>query len=80
MIEYVLITVQYLNNMSKDMELPAQIEINKVCAMLLETLQTAEPMLFSDVEQISLKYRNRIIANGTLFENKIWDGSIVEII
>lgn len=80
MIEYVLVTVKYSNKMTKDMELPAQVEISKVCSMLLETLQTAEPMLFSDIEQISLRYKNHSVNNGTLFENKIWDGSIVEII
>lgn len=56
MIEYVLVTVKYSNKMTKDMELPAQAEIGKVCEMLLETLQTAEPMLFADVDKISLKH------------------------
>ena len=80
MIEYVLVTVKYSNRMEKDMELPAQVEVDKVCSMLLETLQTAEPILFSDKESISLKYKNKLVDSGTLYENKIWNGSILEII
>lgn len=80
MIDYVLVTVCYQNKMKKDMELPAQLELPKVCEMLLETLQTAEPMLFSDVTSIKLRRNKNVIEGGTLYDNKVWDGSMLEII
>lgn len=80
MIDYVLVTVCYQNKMKKDMELPAQLELPKVCEMLLETLQTAEPVLFSEVTSIKLKKNQKIVEIGTLLDNKVWDGSILEII
>ncbi len=80
MIDYVLVTVRYGSKMEKDMEIPAQVEIDKVADMLLESLQTAEPLLFSEKEKIQIKYKNKTVANGTLFENGIWDGSIIEIL
>ena len=80
MIDYVLITVRYANKMEKDMELPAQVEINKLNEMLLDSLQTAEPMLFSLKEKIDIRFNGKVLNSGTLFENKVWDGSIVELI
>lgn len=80
MMEYVLVTVKYSDKIVKDMELPAKVEVHTVCQMLLETLQRAEPMLFADKKTITLSYRNSPLHRGTLLENKIWDGSIVEII
>lgn len=80
MIEYVLITVKYREKMFLDMELPAQIEIPVLIKMLLDALQTAEPQLFSPVEDIKLKHKGNIVEKGTLYDNKIWDGSIVEIV
>lgn len=80
MIDYVLVTVKFQNKMEKDMELPAQIEIQKLCEMLLDTLQNAESSLFSDFTSVKLQHNRKIIDKGTLFDNKIWDGSILEVV
>jgi uncharacterized ubiquitin-like protein YukD len=80
MIDYVLVTVKYSNKMEKDMELPAQIEISKLSDMLLETLQTAEPLLFSDKSTLEMEFKGKKLMSGTLYDNKVWDGSILNII
>lgn len=80
MIDYVLVTVTYSNKMEKDMELPAQIEMAKLSDMLLETLQTAEPLLFSDKSTLEIKFKGEKLMSGTLYDNKVWDGSILNII
>lgn len=80
MIDYALVTVRYADKMEKDMELPAQLEIQKLTPMLLEALQTAEPNLFSDKNNIFIKANGKRIDNGTLFENKVWDGAVLEIV
>ena len=80
MIEYVLITIIFKERILMDVELPAQVEIHSLEKFLLESLQSAEPQLFSGIERICLKCKGTIIENGTLFDNKIWDGNIVEIV
>lgn len=80
MIEYVLVTVNYGGKMSKDMELPAQTEISLLKKMLLDTLQTAEPQFFADRDTIQITCCGRCVEDGTLYDNKIWDGSKIEIV
>lgn len=80
MIEYVLVTVNYGSKVSKDMELPAQIEVSLLKQMLLDALQTAEPQFFADKDTIQIKHHGKYIENGTLYDNKIWDGSKIEIV
>lgn len=80
MIDNVLITVRYKNIFEKDMELPAQVDVTELCTMLLETLKTAESIIFSDIDKISIKCKGKFIKSGTLFASGVWDGSTIEII
>ena len=61
MIEYVLITIIFKERILMDVELPAQVEIHSLEKFLLESLQSAEPQLFSGIEIICLKCKVTII-------------------
>ena len=80
MIDYVLVTVFYADKWHGDMELPAQIEIEKLREMLLEAMKMAEPHVFQGKTDIRIRYSGEIISEGSLFSNGIWDGSIIEIV
>ncbi len=79
MIDNVLVSIKYNNELINDMEMPANIEVDVLSDMLLETLKTAEPEHFGRKNNLRLKCNGKDLSSGTLFENKVWDGSILEI-
>lgn len=78
--ETVIVTIRLKpGEQGLDMELPAFLPIQELCAKLLESFRSMNPTGFSGVAGLRLKHGTQVLENeDTLASRGLWDGSILE--
>ena len=83
MLNSVILTVRMDRmNIECDMELPAGIYGDELCAKLLMALKSIDPGTFNSIEAINIRIKRtgKLLADGDTLETaEVWDGSIVTV-
>lgn len=64
-----------------DFELPVKITVDELSKKMIEFLKAKDSDTYIGLSDVSFQFKNRILDKSeTLYENEVWDGSILKII
>lgn len=82
MVDYAIITLLDKNNVCLgDFELPLKITIEELTRKMIKFLKAKDTERYLYLSDLQFSYKGRILMkHETLYDNEVWDGSILKII
>ena len=82
MVDYAIITLFDKNNVNLgDFELPLKITVDELTRKMIKLLKAKDAERYLYLSDLNFSYNGKILMkHETLYENEVWDGSILKII
>lgn len=82
MVDYAIITLLDKNNVNLgDFELPLKITVDELSKKMIKFLKAKDTERYIYLSDLNFSYNGKVLMkHETLYENEVWDGSILKII
>lgn len=82
MVDYAIVTLIDKNNVNLgDFELPLKITVDELTKKMIKFLKAKDGERYLYLSDLNFSYNGRtLMKQETLYENEVWDGSILKII